>query len=319
MSFNNIRGIAQPLKIVRQYLEGAQSSSSRSLLFCGPEGVGKRLTAFTLAKAINCESNSGDACDSCASCLKIIQGNHPDIHLIDDSASGSIKIEDIRQLQKDIGLRPYEAIKKVFIIDNAHNLTPEAANALLKVLEEPPKNSLIILISAKTNLLFKTIISRCQAVKFYPMQREDLKAILSNEYGLENSKAHFIAYFSEGRIGQAMALKDSAIFEEKNKMIDEFCLKAKHITDNLQIADKKEFRSLLNIMAVWFRDLYLAKSGSPVTQLVNLDRKNDLLRLAQSASFPECDAALAVISDTLLRLEQNINPKLLLSNLKLCN
>jgi len=271
--------------------------------------------ALTLAKAINCQDQSGDACGSCPSCLKIEQGNHPDIHLIDDSGTGSIKIEDIRQLQKDIGLRPYEALKKVFIIDNAHNLTAEAANALLKVLEEPPKDSLIILITSKTALLFKTIISRCQTIKFSPMQRQALKEILMREHGLESAKAHFIAYFSEGRIGQALELKDSAIFEDKNKIINEFCFKTGRSSP--RIADKQELRAALNTLAVWFRDLYLLKSGLAHAQLVNVDRKEDLLKVARARSFAELDAGLASISDALLRLEQNINIKLLLANLQL--
>ncbi len=314
MSFKNIRGNEQPLEIIKRYLKHADTSSSRSFLFCGPAGIGKRLAAITLAKAINCVEATNDACDNCPSCLRIEQGHHPDIHFIDDSDSGSIKIDHIRQLQKDMSLRPYEARKKVFIINNAHSMTAEAANALLKVLEEPTKDSLIILVSSKTALLFKTIISRCQIVKFYPMQRTSLQEILIREYGLEPDKAHFIAYFSEGRIGRALSLKDSGIFEDKNKVINEFCFGSPGFND-LQITDKQEFRAAMNILAVWFRDLYLLKSGLAAAQLVNLDRKDDLLRVVKSRSFPEFDEALETISTSLLRLEQNINIKLLLANL----
>lgn len=317
MSFNNIRGLKQPVEIIRQYLRQIDLNASRSFLFCGPEGVGKRLSAITFAKAINCQSNIGDSCDACPSCLRIEQGGHPDIHLIDNSGSGSVKIEDIRLLQKDIALRPYEAKKKVFIINNAHNMTAEASNALLKVLEEPPKDSLIILISSKTVLLFKTIISRCQAIKFYPMQRDILRDILIKEYGLGNTKAHFIAYFSEGRFGQALSLKDSDIFESKNKIINEFFFKPGQGPKAAGISDKEEFRAAMNILAVWLRDLYLIKSGFASAQLVNLDRRDDLLKVARGCSFSDFDAAFDSISDSLLRLEQNINLKLLLSSLSL--
>jgi DNA polymerase III subunit delta' len=314
MSFNNMRGNEQPLEIIKCYLKNADASASRSFLFCGPEGIGKRLAAITLAKAINCSEAAGDSCNSCSSCLRIEQKQHPDIHFIDDSDSGSIKIDHIRQLQKDISLRPYEARKKVFIIDNAHTMTAEAANALLKVLEEPAKDSLIILVSSKTALLFKTIISRCQIVKFHPMQRTSLQEILIREYGLEPVKAHFIAYFSEGRIGRALSLKDSGIFEDKNRIINEFCF-GRPGSNGLQITDKQEFRAAMNILAVWFRDLYLLKSGLTPGQLVNLDRKDDLLKVVKSRTFLEFDGALESISTSLLRLEQNINIKLLLANL----
>jgi DNA polymerase III subunit delta' len=315
MSFSDIRGNEQPLEIIQRYLKNIASESSRSFLFCGPEGVGKQLAAITMAKALNCQEDNADACGSCLSCLKIERRQHPDYHFIDDSDSGSIKIEDIRQLQKDIVFRPYEARKKVFIINNAHSMTPEAANALLKVLEEPPKDSLIILVSAKTALLFKTIISRCQIVKFYPMERQALCQILIREYGMKEDKAHFIAYFSEGRIGQALSLKDSAVFEGKNDIINEFCFHGRPGLSAIKISDKQEFRSALNILAVWFRDLYLLKSGLAYTQLVNLDRKDDLLKVVKSHSFSDFDGAMESISFSLLRLEQNINMKLLLSNL----
>ena len=315
MSFSNIRGNEQPLGIIQRYLKNIASQSSRSFLFCGPEGVGKQLAAITIAKAVNCLQDNVDACGTCLSCSRIERRQHPDCHFIDDSDSGSIKIEDIRQLQKDIGLRPYEARKKVFIINNAHSMTAEAANALLKVLEEPPKDSLIILVSSKTALLFKTIISRCQIVKFYPMARKALQEILIREYGLKDDRAHFIAYFSEGRIGQALSLKDSAIFEDKNDIINEFCFHGRPGLSTLEISDKQEFRSALNVLAVWFRDLYLLKSGLAYTQLVNLDRKDDLLKMVKSHSFSDFDEAMENISFSLLRLEQNINMKLLLSNL----
>lgn len=314
MSFGDIKGQASPIEIIKGYIK--QPSSSRSYLFSGPDGIGKRLSAKTLSKALNCQTQAIDSCDRCSSCLKIEQNQHPDVHLIDDSDSNSIKIEDIRTLQKSINLRPYEGRKKVFIIDNAHNLTSEAANALLKILEEPPKDSVLILVSSKIMLLFKTIISRCQILKFYPMERTALEALLKNDYGLNDGQAHFLSFFSEGRLGFALKLKDTDIFKEKNRIIDEFCIGKKSNFNNFAALDKQEFRDMLNILAAWFRDIYLVKSGLPYRQLINLDRKQDLARAVELYSFLRLDEALNCLSDSLLRLKQNINVKLLLSNLK---
>lgn len=314
MSFADIKGQASPIGIIKEYIK--QPSASRSYLFSGPDGTGKRLLAKTLSKALNCQAQTIDSCDRCPSCLKIEQNQHPDVHLIDDRDSNSIKIEDIRTLQKNINLRPYEGRKKVFIIDNAHNLTSEAANALLKILEEPPKDSLLILVSSKITLLFKTIVSRCQILKFYPMERIVLEALLKNDYGLDDSLAHFLSFFSEGRLGFALKLKDTDIFKEKNRIIDEFCIKKKSNFNNFAVLDKQEFRDILNILAAWFRDIYLLKSGLPCRQLINLDRKQDLARAVELYSFLRLDEALNCLSDSLLRLRQNINVKLLLSNLK---
>lgn len=317
MSFSDIKGQARPIEIIKEYIK--QPSVSRGYLFTGPDGIGKRLLAKTLSKALNCQTQTIDSCDKCPSCLKIEQNQHPDVHLIDDSDSNSIKIEDIRTLQKNINLRPYEGRKNVFIIDNAHNLTSEAANALLKILEEPPKDSLLILVSSKIALLFKTIVSRCQILKFYPMERVLLGDILKNDYGLDDNLVHFLSFFSEGRLGFALKLKDTDIFREKNRIIDEFCIKKNsprgHL-NNFAVADRQKFRAILNILMTWFRDIYLLKSGLPYRQLINLDRKQDLAEAARTYSFFKLDEALNCLSASLLRLEQNINIKLLLSNLK---
>ncbi|MFH1198999.1 MAG: AAA family ATPase [Candidatus Omnitrophota bacterium] len=168
MSFSDIKGQDSSLEILQGHMKNARLA--RGYLFLGPEGVGKVLTAKTLAKALNCKENNLDSCDKCPSCLKIESNQHPDVHIV-DSEDAEIKIEDIRNLQSQISLRPYEGRFKVFIIKNAHSLNQASGNAFLKTLEESPGESVIILLSDKPNLLLKTIISRCQAIKFYPVPR----------------------------------------------------------------------------------------------------------------------------------------------------
>lgn len=315
MSFSDIQGQDKAIEIIRRGLQYSQLA--RSYLFTGPDGIGKKLVARTLAKSINCLGGCAiDSCDTCPSCLKIEKNQHVDVHCIDESGSESIKIEAIRTLQRDLSLRPYEGRRKVFIIDNAHNLTSEAANALLKILEEPPPDSLIILISSKISLLFKTIISRCQVLRFSPIQRTVIENLLKREYSLDEQRAHCIAHFSEGRLGYALRLKDTDLFASKNKIIDEFVLKRKSGMDNVQIQNKDDMRYALNTLVFWFRDMYLLKSGMPYEELANLDRKGDLSRAATRYSFDELEEAMNCVTDSLLYIEENINIKLLLSNLK---
>ena len=312
MSFKDIKGQDKPIQILKSYIQ--QSRLASGYLFVGPDGIGKAFIAKTLAKAVNCQETTLDSCDRCASCLKIDRNQHPDVHYLHNSESDAIKIEHIRHLQKDINLKPYAAEKKVFIIDNAHYLTAEASNAILKILEEPPADTLIILISSKPALLFKTIISRCKIVRFLPLKRDRLKETLKKDYGLDNDQAHFLAYFSEGRIGQALKLKDTDILREKNRIIDEFTLNKIGLM-NLSILNKEGVIRLLNILATWFRDIYLVKIGMPHLELINLDRKTQILRLMNRYSLFDLDEILNSISNSLLYLEQNINIKLLLSNL----
>ena len=226
-----------------------------------------------------------------------------------------IKIEQIREMQKDINLKSYEGKRKVFIIDNAHRITPEASGALLKILEEPPGKSLIILISDKPALLFKTIISRCKILKFLPLKTAELKEILKKDYSLDNNTAHFLAYFSEGRLGLSLKLKDTDIIREKNRVIDKFIFSRRPSLDNLPIQNREQVLSLLNILATWFRDIYLIKIGMPYSEIINFDRQDDLLKFMSRFSFLDLNAILDSISDSILYLDQNINIRLLLNDL----
>ncbi|MCX5702497.1 MAG: DNA polymerase III subunit delta' [Candidatus Omnitrophica bacterium] len=315
MSFKDIKGQDRPIEILKNCIKSSKLTGA--YLFLGEEGIGKYLVAKTLAKAVNCLSSQDDSYDTCSSCLKIERNQHPDIHFIEPEDSEAIKIEYIRDLKKDINLRPYEAKQKVFIINDAHRLTAEAANALLKTLEEPPAHSLIILISSKAALLFKTIISRCKIIRFYPLDRAALTDILKKDYSLDNNLAHFLAYFFEGRIGNILRFKDTDILRDKNRVIDEFTIFKKPGIESLSVQSKDTIRSYLNILASWFRDIYFIKSGMPHSQLINLDRKDELLRVMNRYSWLELDESLNSISDSLMALEQNINVKLLLSNLRI--
>lgn len=312
MSFNDILGQEKPVEMLKGYL--AESQLSGAYLFTGPEGVGKKLLAKTLSKTVNCLELTSDSCDRCSSCRKIESGQHPDIHII-ENGDDDIKIESIRQLQKEIYLRAYEAKVKVFIIDNCHKLTSEAQNALLKVLEEPPKNSLIILITDKPGLLYKTIISRCRTLRLEPISRGIAEDILKNNYKLDNQLSHFLSYFSEGRIGYALRLKDTDIFSQKNRVIDKFVLSRAANLESFSLQKKDEFKGFLNILATWFRDIYLLKTGVAHSELINFDRKNDLLKAMGSFTFLELNAILDTISDSFNYLEQNINSRLILHNL----
>ncbi len=312
MSFQDIKGQDRPLNLLKGYIK--QDNLQGGYLFTGPEGVGKKITAKETAKAINCIEGSLEACDVCASCKKINNNTHPDVHILECQDS-EIKIEQIRQIKKDMGLRPYEGRKKVFIIDNSHRFNADSSNALLKALEEPSEDTLIILVTDKQELLLRTIISRCKILKFFAFERTELEGILKKDYHFDEAQAHFLAYFSEGRPGVALGLKGGSIFKRKNEIIDKFCCSSGADLENFSIENKEEMAVSLNILASWFRDIYIIKAGMPYQETINFDRMDDLLKTTSRFSYPKLNEIINTISNSLLYLEQNINLKLLLSNL----
>jgi len=322
MSFSAIRDQDKAKAVLKGCLR--QGRAAGGYLFTGPEGVGRLAAAKEFAKALNCEAVNvaaqlceaagSEPCDACLSCKKIDAGIHPDIHLI-DSQESEIKIEDIRQLQKEMSLRPFEGKFKFFIIDNAHNLNAASSNALLKVLEEPSKNSILVLITDKPSKLFGTVVSRCKTVKFFPLKRDGLRRVLIEDHKLDNDQAHFLAYFSEGRAGRALELKGTDMLKKKNAIIDRFNAAQRPNLENFTFKEKEDLRLCLNILAAWFRDIYLAKIGANQSEMINLDRKLELLAAAGRYSFADLTEIFSCVSDSLRYLDQNINTKLLLYNL----
>jgi len=312
MRFNDVLGHSRPLSIIQAYLENNRFSGA--FIFSGPEGIGKKLIAKIIAQELNCLAESNRPCENCASCLKTQKEEHPDLHLIQNGQS-QIKIEDIREILRQANMRPYEGRSKVFIIDNAHKLTVEAANSLLKVLEEPPNDVLIILITHKPQNIIKTVLSRCKAIKFSPLIRSELETVLVENYGVDKTTAHFLAYYAEGRLGLALKLKDTPLLQEKNKIFDSFILSSKPLEHNIMSQSKEQLSVSLNILASWFRDIYLLKCGLSDKETIHLDRHSDLLKLIPRFSFKQLDEIMAALSESSLYLERNINSKLILHNL----
>jgi len=204
---------------------------SPSLLFLGKEGIGKKTTALELSKSLLCKEPKSNAeigllphCDQCDACLKITRLNHPDFLLVNPSyqaslsngkseSQESIKIEAVRSLIKFLYYRPTESLKKVVVIDEAQALSAEAAQALLKSVEEPPPYAQLIIIAPDRHALPSTLVSRCAILSFQPLSLKDISFYLQNQLGLSEEKANHIAEKSDGTLNKALHLRDQEAAE----------------------------------------------------------------------------------------------------------
>ena len=286
-------------------------------LFFGPEGTGRMHFARSLAMAVNCQNQTFPPCGQCSSCRKIDSNNHPDVHYIRKLEFSFIKIEQIHQMHRDICLRPFEGKCKAFIITNTEDLTAEASNSLLKIIEEPPGDSLIILIASDPSRVFPTITSRCQKIRFFALDRVQAKNILQQEYNLDERLSHYLAFAFEGHLGEALKFRDSNIMEEKNSILNHFIGSPGSLSDDCDFKDKEKMKWVLKVLSSCVRDIYLLKVGVQKQELVNQDISRDLLPLAQNLSFGQLYDVLQKICDYSDNLRQNINPRLLVDNLEM--
>lgn len=203
-SFDSIIGHDRPIRILRRAIAGG--TLAHAYLFSGENGIGKKKAAVALAAAVNCpNAGAGGACGSCPSCRRVSSRSHPDVHyLVPDG--DEIKIDQVRDAQAALALRPFEGLKKVLIVDGADGMNDASSNAVLKTLEEPPGESVIILISARPQRLLPTIRSRCQEVRFFPLPRTALAEALRQRRGLDAGESWFLAALAQGSIGRGLEM-----------------------------------------------------------------------------------------------------------------
>jgi len=252
------------------------------LIFSGPEGVGKHACATMLAKALNCRNAAiGDFCDVCPSCRKIESGVHPDVitATVQEDAT-QIKIAQVREILSILDLQPLEGRNKVFIIDPADALTPEAANALLKGLEEPPENTFFILITVNVQELLLTVRSRCQIYHFIPLTLDEIR-----QHGITDE---LTIRWSQGSIGRARSLDISRLKGERSIMIDfletAFTATQDEFQDLLGVSSelgraKQDFDNRMTVLSVLLADVLYIKEGMRY-KIVNIDIEAKLTQLA---------------------------------------
>lgn len=307
--------------LTRLSLYARQDRLAHAYLFLGTPYLGKVETAMAAAKMMNCENPPEEEthffCDKCPSCLKINSSNHPDVVVIRAGEGGKIIIEQVRAVIAQAKLRPFSAEKKVFIIKNIESLTPEGANSFLKTLEEPSANCLIFLTATSLENVLDTIVSRCHVLRFHSMSVGELKEILMTSEGLDDVRAHFLAYFSQGCLGKAKSLMKSKIFEKRTEIIDEFILA--HNADayiKKIAADKTKTAALLDVLLSWMRDALFIKSGIQQGKLIHCDCYHEIDQFQKKYSFDELLDVMDEVVKTYRMLVNNLNIKLPLTLIK---
>ncbi|MGE5813383.1 MAG: ATP-binding protein [Acidobacteriota bacterium] len=326
MPLRDIRGHRRLLEL----LAGAvgRKALPPTLLFDGPEGVGKYTTAMALAQALNClqpiEFAGGrDGCGTCASCRKIARGTHPDIATIapDD---GSIKVDTIRDevLQKS-GFRPFEGRMRVFVVDQADSMVPQAQDALLKTLEEPPPGSVFILVSAVADSLLPTVRSRSYRLRFGRLSEVDVTQVLQQKHHFDEVQARAASAIADGSVGRALAAEQGELVEAREfaaRLLQSVATgraaqrleagKAFVAGPRNGAVDRSTMGDRLLAVSSILRDLGILASRAEDSLLANADLKAQLGRLLPAFAADRVVRAFSSVDQAVSALERNASPKI---------
>jgi DNA polymerase-3 subunit delta' len=299
---------------------------SHSYLFAGPDGVGKKLVALEFAKILNCNGNAatGEACE-CGSCKKIEKGIHPDVALVEFTGAKNIKVDQVREEVEDkLFLKPFEGRFKIVIVDESERMNNSAQNAFLKTLEEPPKESVIILITSSPTSLLPTIRSRCQMLGFNPLGETVIAEMLESQGDYSREEAVLASRLSGGSPGKALKLDReliawrkellSALGESSRYSASDISSLADSVSQGSSSDDTERLELAFRFIYLWLRDLVLIKLGSD--EVINADLIEEMKKAADSWETGELLAMQKHVEKTWYDIfRTNANTKLALENL----
>lgn len=315
MSFKDILGNERAKNILSRAL--TRGKVPHSLLFYGPKGVGKKETALTLAKAMICLNGDKDSCEKCRACRAVNKEKHPDVIEIIPKG-GSFKIDEIRNLKKAAYLKPLMGKKRFFLIEQAEKMREDQASTLLKVLEEPPDFTHIILITTAVHLILPTIRSRCQMISFSSIPRDAIHKFLL-EKGLEKEKARLISLLVRGDLRKAIDFNwDKAqSLREKSWNIYYNLVTGKEVSSFIKEfwfprnKLKEELEEVLGVIASFCRDLLLIKENGKKELLINFDYKEKLEKLGRGLSKKVLLKELGWVYEALEGVDRNLNTQII--------
>jgi len=326
----------RPVRLLTAALE--TGNYPYAYLFTGPEGVGKKVAAQAFAMACNCQSgkrqeihaasdetadgqdseNTAFSCGQCRSCRKILSESHPDVYWILPSGN-YIKVAQIRELCLRLSLKPHEAEMRLAVITEAHTLNAEAGNTLLKVLEEPPEQTLFILTARQASDLLPTILSRCRHIRFNPISRESIRHYLEGHYAIDARDADIIAAMAGGSLSSAAAMTEKGWIKQRNWIIETLTeLDRQPVNYHLAFAeslakDSSRVETALAIMKAWYRDL--AVFAYLPDQLINRDLHDEIALRSKQMTTARLLEISRKIDATERSIQANANARLAMDNL----
>ena len=302
---------------LKEHIQNAITSNkvSHAYIINGERNAGKEFIARIFAMTLQCEKGGTDPCNECHSCKQALSHNHPDIVYISHEKPNTIGVEDIRgQINNDIGIKPYSSPRKIYIMNEGEKMTPQAQNALLKTLEEPPEYAVILILTDNVEALLPTVISRCVVLNMKPVSDNLVKKYLMEELSVPDYKANICVSFARGNIGKAKLLASSEEFE---KVKDEAITLVKYIND-MEINEivkaikkimgyKLDVNDYLDILTVWYRDVLLFKATKDMNSLVFKQEIQQIRRVADRSTYEGIETIVSALQQAKRRLEANVN------------
>jgi len=345
MAFRHVTGHRPVLELLARAV--SRGSVPPTLIFAGPDGVGKRLTAIALAQALNCEnpqpygihdseiggqpisvgkdvgdqptSLGKDACGTCGPCTRIARGVHADVLVVEPGDSGSIKIDQVRDAIDRAAYRPFEGRRRLVIIDGADALVGEAQNALLKTLEEPPPSSVFVLLTSRPDLLLPTVRSRGHRLRFGALAQADVAGVLIKEHGFSDADAHAAAATSDGSIGRALEENTEEAVEARDTAARLLQTVAGSTNPQRRLegaralagsGDREEVWRRLIALSSLLRDMSVLASRADKHVLANADLAPQLTSLLRAFDAGRAVRAFSAVDRALAAIDRNASPKI---------
>ena len=312
-SFKDVVGHKDILKYISSAVEN--NRVSHAYILNGERGSGKRMLANLFAMTLLCETGDNEPCGKCHSCKQAESGNHPDIIRVTHEKPNSISVDDIRtQVNNTVDIKPYQGPCKVYIIPQADMMTPQAQNAILKTIEEPPSYAVFLLLTENAETLLPTINSRCVMLKLRNIKDTLIKKYLMENLEIPDYKADMCTAFAQGNMGRAIMLANSDHF---NEIREEAVQLLKHISEmelneivaavkNISVY-KLEITDYLDIIMIWYRDVLLYKATKEIDKVVFKDQLQSIKEQARKSSYEGIELILESLEKAKARLKANVN------------